>query len=375
MKRVSPTDRELVHFSDVHEATQSEAHGRYAPAIDRPVEFVGKRYVPVRRSDQRIVATETDGELTYSIISVSDDMNYADHEENVNMVKLSRDNKVGPKVGVPTDWAKVSIPNEVDQDDEQVEFEIDEPVALKEFVEAYTLDQARVEAQRKLVAKGLKDNSERVVECYTHLRTPILSNKEEYKILMDMLESVGDLTQLVDGILSIKEDVSATLWYEIHDRLTCIFNRRLKAGLGLYDWNVDSLTEDYADALEALSDEFQHVAIDRFKSNTYIAMRKALIVVFSDKTNILHLVDEVSVTSVPWSSSDIDLVLEAEYAMLSSSANKHFFTAAERLFKRTNVKELSVNRRYFVTADNVWVELHVGDLSSETLLISKVDRC
>lgn len=375
MKRVSPTDRELGHYSDVHAAVQSESHGRYAPAMDRPVEFVGKRYVPVRNSNQRIVASEADNEMTYSIIDVGNDMNYADHEENVNMVKLARDNQVGPKVGIPTDWAKVSVPNEVDASDEQVEFENDEPVALKEWIEAYTLDQARVEAQRKLIAKGLAENDQRVVECYAHLRTPILSNKEEHKILTEKLESIGNLTQLVDGLILLKKDISSTLWYEIHDRMTCIFNRRLAAGLGLYTWDVDSITEDYAEALEALTNEFKQVAIDRFKDNTYIAMRKALLPVFSDRTNIMHLADEVSITAVPWSSDDIDLVLEAKYAMLSAAANSHFFTAADRIFRRTNVKTLSVNRRYIVTADNVWIELHIGDLSTDTLLISKVDRC
>lgn len=374
MKRVSSTDRELAHFSDVHAATQQEVPSSYAPAIDRPVAFVGKRYVPARRSDQRIVMTEDGGEKTYTIIE-GNDMNYADHEHNPSMVKLSRDSKAGPKVGVPTDWAKCSIPSEVDAEDEKIDLEVDEPVALKERIEAYTLEQGRVDAQRKLIAKGLADNSERVVECYLHLRTPILSNKEEYKILTEKLESVGNLTQLVDGLISIKDDISPTLWYEIHDKLTCIINRRLKAGLGLYDWDVDSITEDYAETLEALAEEFQIVAIDRFKDNTYVAMRKALITTFSDHTNILHLVDDVSITAVPWSSDDIDLILDAEYAMLSAGANKHFFAAAERVFKRTNVKGLSMNRRYFVTADNVWIELHVGDLTSETLLISKVDRC
>lgn len=377
MKRVDPVDRELGHLSAVHAAKESEAHGKYAPAIDRPVEFVAKRYVPARKLDQQIVRAEVDGELTFSIINLEqgENMNYEDHEHNQNMVKLSRRNQVGPKVGVPTDWAKVNKPNEIDETDEQVELEYDEPVALTETIDAYTLDQARVEAFRKLEAKGVSDNSERVVECYVNLRTPILSNREEYKQLLEKLEGVTGLTELVDAVVELKDVLSNTLWYEIHDRMTCVFNRRLKAGLGLPDWNVDSITTDYAEAIEALAEEFRHVAIDRFKSNTYMCMRKALMVVFSEKTNILHLIDDASITALPWSSDQIDLVLESEYAMLTASVNAHFHSAATKLFQRTNVKDRSVNRRYFVTADNVWIEIHVGDLSGETLLISKVNRC
>lgn len=374
MKWTDPVDREIGHLVSIGTAKEAthQSDPKYAPAIDRHVELSVTGHKPARRSNQKIVENKTaDNKVTYQIVE-DDKMNYEDHEQDLDLVKISRKGQVGPKVGVPSDWGKLRMPVVLEEDDKEIELEIDEPVALDELVDGHTLQQVRVEALRKSHDKGVGDYSERVFECYGNLKTPILSNKDEYRTLVDAMEPITTLTGLVDMLVNIKDDISPTLWYTIHDRMTAIFNRRLGAGMGL-PWSVDSISTDYSEAMEALAEEFQQVAMDRFKVNTYVSMRKAMMVIFSDRTNILHLVDDVSITTLPWSSDDIDLVLESKYSMLTKSVSEHFHQAALELFDRTNSKDKSVGRRYLVTSDNVWIELQSSDLSNKTLIIGKVN--
>lgn len=371
MKHVPEVDREIGHLMAVQD------HKEYAAPIDKNVQFISDRHTPAIRPNQRLVAEKAeDGSLSYSVITLEEhEMNYADHEEQPDMQKLARETQVSKKVGVPADWSRVTIPNVVEETDEAVdeELELDAPISLKSFVEGYGVDHARTEAQRKLFEKGVSTLSGRVVEYYLSVKTPILATNEEARLVDGLLQS-KDLTHLVDNFTKLREELSSEVWFMVHDRMTCIFNRHLQGGVA-FDGEIESIAEDYEDALVALAEELTPAAIDRFKLNVFVSMSKGIASKHSPKTKILDIVERTSVTQLPWSSTEMDLKLPAKYNMITVSVSSHMHAALIRLFKRTNVEDISVNRRYLVTADNVWLEIVHSDIAADTILISKVNRC
>lgn len=372
MKCVPDVDREIGHLM----AVQSQKD--YAAAIDKEVQFVTDRHAPAIRSDQRVIGTKNEkGVMSYSVVNVEEDeMNYADHEEQPDMQKLARETQISKKVGIPANWSGVTLPNIIDEGDDTVdeELSVEAPISLKSFVEGYGIDHARTEAQRRLIEKGVTGLEGRVVEYYLSVKTPILATNEEARFVDALVVNSTDLTNLIDNFIASREDLSSEIWFMIHDRMTCVFNRHLQAGVS-FDGEIESIAEDYEDALVALAEELTPPAIDRFKSNTFASMRKAITSKHSPKTKILDLIESTSVTQLPWSSSEMDLTLPSKYSMITASVASHMSAALIRLFKRTNVEDLSVNRRYLVTADNVWLELVHSDVVADTILIAKINRC
>lgn len=369
MRHVDPDNRQLGHLMAVHEVKEP------APAIDREVAFVSNAYVPIRRRDQRIVRTEEDGTTRYGVIDLEEhEMDYRDHETNPNMLDLARSQEVGPKVGRPANWDEVTIPSEVSENDpptdEQKEKIADEPIRLTDEVAGYSLDHARGIAMEKLNTLGVTENPERMVEYYVDLLTPVGNGVVAEQI--QKLRESSDLTHLVDVFTGLKDEMAPRLWFKLHDRLTAVFNRRLRAGMG-FGAEIDSIVEDYDAIMTHLSKNFAVQAVDRFKRNTYNYCLKVLNL--RDHNGKTLLSEMVSVTELPWSSKEIDLVMESKYCMLSGAVNSHMAGACLRLFQRTNVKGCSMSRRLLVTADNVAIELHVGDMGQDTLLVSKANLC
>jgi hypothetical protein len=371
MKHVPDVDREIGHLMAVQDSKE------YAAPIDKDVQFVTDRHAPAITARQRLIVTKSDkGVPSYSVINLEEnEMEYADHEEQPDMQKLARETQISKKVGIPADWSRVTLPNVIEENDETVseDLSLDAPISLKSFVEGYGVDHARTEAQRRLAEKGIASLEGRVVEYYLSVKTPILATNEEARLVESLVHS-KDLTNLIDNFIALREDVSSEVWFLLHDRMTCIFNRHLQGGVA-FDGEIESIAEDYEEALVALAEELTPVAIDRFKLNVFSSMSKGITSKHSPKTKILDLVEATSVTQLPWSSSEMDLSLPSKYNMITASVASHMHAALLRLFKRTNVTDLSVNRRYLVTADNVWLELVHSDVVGETILISKVNRC
>jgi len=372
MKHVPDVDREIGHLMAVQDSKQ------YTAAIDKDILFVADRHVPAITSDQRLIMTKSEkGVASYSVVMKDEEseMDYNDHEEQPDMQKLSRDTQISKKVGKPVDWSGVTIQTIVEETDETVEELADNvPISLKAFVEGYGIDHARTEAQRRLHEKGVLRLDGRVVEYYLSVKTPILATNEEARQVDQLSSDSRDLSELIDNFIKLREDISSELWFMLHDRMTCIFNRHLQGGVA-FDGEIDSIVEDYDEVLVALALELAPSAVDRFKLNTFSSIIKGIVSKHSPKTKILDLVEATSVTQLPWSSSEMDLTLPSKYNMVTVSVASHMHAALLRLFKRTNVNDLSVNRRYLVTADNVWLELIHSDVASETVLISKLNRC
>lgn len=370
MKHFDPENRQLGHWSAVHE-TRSPA-----PAIDREVTFVSNAYVPVRRRDQKIVVTEKDGRQEWGVVNIEDSsMDYSQHETNPKMTTLARDNTVGPKVGRSAHWDEVSVPNVVStedprKDDDEAKLKDEVPVILKDPVMAYSFSHARSTAVDNAAALGVPYSPERVFEYYIDLMTPIGDKVAAEQV--QKLREASDLSHLVTVLNELSDEMDSRLWYQIHDRLTAVFNRRLRGGIGL-SGDITSLTDDYDVIMDILSKKFSVQAVDTFKRNTHISCLRTLTLRESNGKTLIA--EAVSVTELPWSSEDIDLVMESKYCMLSDAVNEELAGAALQLFERTNVKSCMMNRRYLVTTDNVVIELHRGDMGQNTFLISKAELC
>jgi hypothetical protein len=370
MRRVSPDDRELGHLSEVREATRVPA-----PPIDREVEFISSAYIPARRRDQRIVITIKDGRKEYGVVDLEEhEMDYDDHETNPNMIELSRKQRTGPKVAPLPEWDQVSVPSEVSSeetpDEDHTTLEENEPLILKESVMAYSIKHARMLALDALGKVDVAPSDARVFEYYVDLITPLGSQSIADQI-QKMREAV-DLTQLVDLFNEAAEELPPRVWYQLHDRMTETLNRRLRGGLS-FQADIDSITDDYDDLMDLLAKDYSNTAVDRFKRNVKAHILRTMNM--REVSGKLLLSEPVSVTELPWTSRQIDLILESKYSMLSTSVNSHMYTAALKLFKRTNTKDCNMSRRLLVTVDNVMIELHHGDMGNDTLLISKNSFC
>lgn len=370
MRRVDSDTRQIGHLMAVQDVKEP------APPIDREVEFISSSYVPARRRDQRLVTTTTeDGRKEYGVVDIGEnEMEYNDHETNPELIELSRKQKSGPKVEPLAQWEQVSIPNEVSVEDEPSDehksMEGDEPIMLKEPVMGYSLKHGRTQAIDALAKLSVTPSEDRVLEYYVDRMTPLGS-----KILADSIQKLresADLPHLVDLFNDLAEEIPARAWYQLHDHLTAILNRRLRGGLS-FQADVDSITDDYDDLMKELTKDYSDSAVSRFKRNVHTSILKAINL--REVNDKLMLSEPISVTELPWTSQDIDLILEAKYAMLSKSVNDDFYASALKLFKRTNTKDCNMSRRLLVTVDNVVIELHHGDMHQDTLLISKADLC
>lgn len=369
MRRPTEENRQLGHLMAVQEISHP------APPIDRNVEFVSSAYVPARRRNQRLIKTQVDGIAQYSVEDKQEtDMDYNDHETNPDLIQLSRNQKTGPKVEALPEWEQVSMPTELSTQEttpEQTkELDETEAVYLKEPVMAYSLKQGRSAAMDQMTKLEVPTMNERIVEFYVDLVSPIgLAALAEP---IQKLRETVDLTQMVDQFNELAEDMTPRVWYQLHDILTSVLNRRLRGGL-CYQADVDSITDDYDALMDELAKHYSNTAVDRFKRHVHAAVLRTLNM--REVNGKLLLSEAISVTEVPWTSFEIDLVLETKYAMLSKAVNTHMYAACLKLFRRTNTKDCNMSRRLLVTVDNVVIELHHGDMGQNTLLVSKASVC
>lgn len=367
MRVVDQSTREMSHFVARDEQRR---HEKYAPPIDKGgITFSFNRYKPARRPEQAIVS---DGADNYALLDEEQAVNYKDHEDNHQMIKLAKSHHAGPKVLTSARWEDVTKPNEVDlsmKDSEEakgVEFDDGDPIRLVQFVQAFSLPHAQVTAVDALATMGVEYDDSRVFEYYANIKTPLMVSLEDAKELEKLADSKA-LGTFVSTLANIADDLSPYLWNVIHDRCTALVNRRIAAGLGL-DIAIDSIVTDYDDLMAALREDIADTALDRFKEHTLLMLHAATRHI--NDGDFECLIEPVSVTHLPWSSEELDLVLENEYSMLSVDAAPSFAAAASRILSRTTQPKVWVNRRYVVTLDNVWVELHQSDLGKDTIIIS-----
>jgi hypothetical protein len=370
MKHIEPENRQLGHWSAVHEIRPP------APPIDREVTFTSASYIPVRRIDQKIVTTEKDGRTQWGVVDLEEGfMDYNQHEQNQKMTTLARQTQVGPKVGRAAHWADVSVPNVVSADDPKDEehsesFKADVAVILNEPVLAYSFSHGRSQALASAETLGVEYSPERVFEYYIDLMTPVGSAVAAEQI--QKLRETEDLAHLVTVLTELASEMDSRLWYQIHDRLTAVFCRRMRGGIG-FPADITSIVDDYEVIMGILKSKFSDPAVDTFKRNAFVTCLRALNLRESNSKTLVA--ESVSVTELPWTSQEIGLVMEAKYCMLSAAVNEQMAGAALALFERTNVKSRQMNRRFWVTADNVVIELHRGDMGQNTFLISKSELC
>lgn len=378
-------DREIAH--------QWQKQPEYQPAVASATpgkeQFV---YPPAHRSDQYVIAIDEHGQVISpgsdqkpSAYQIEEIMNYEDHETDPELIRLSRSLKVGPKVATSPRWPDVSTPNsissvnpeKVDEDNNETEppykqLNVGDPISLQEPVSAYNVHQAHVQALNDFHNGHIVEMGERVYEYMAHIRTPIPVGQKAHQALNELIGDSPDLVTLRDRVASLHEHVPASVWYMVHDRLTARFNERLKAGAGLLGAEVDSFVEDYNDAMEYVGNKLSREAYDRFRSNARIYLLKSIGVFHDSVSETTFLHEPYYFVHLPWTSEQVDLQINGEYGLLTRSAHEDLQVAAKRLFERTNTPQRSANRRYIVTVDNVFLELHAADLGdSSSLMVTR----
>ncbi len=370
-------------MNHVDETTQHIAHGMARlenvetdnlNAKD-PV-FKTRGHIPFVTSYQFYVKNEDGGYTVYE--KDENDMNYAEHEMDPGMVKLSKSLKAAPKVVPRADWSAVCAASSIGADDstETVkELKASQSVFITDDLLAYSLPDAIVKSAQYLAGKGVKNVATRVVESYPTLETPVLVNKDDFPLFEDLMKA-NTVTEFVDQLRASVEAMGPRLYHYIQDRVTAITNRRLTAGLNT-DIQIENIADDYEDMINALDEDgYNGSAIDRFKANLMVCVKNAL--KGEVVQGVLKLQEKVSITQLPWSSDDVDLQVGEGangYGLLHANADESFYAACNRIYKRTSgMKGVPVSRRYIVTADNVWLELHVGDLGTDTLIINRLSN-
>lgn len=306
-------------------------------------------------------------------------MDYEAHELNYKLKKFHRDGIPGPRVmEVPADWKGISQPSILEESDTKEtvqDIPAHEAVCVHGFIKATDLQTARVLIVNVATKRGLKRNDERAIEGYVKLGKPYPAEQNDVYAIKELLEQ-PDLTGFVDALVEIanNDEISQGFYYALHDRLTETLNRRVQAGLALRDWSIESIVRDYEDLMNELGKEVQTTSLDRFKRAT-LNQLKGVIEADISKANegLITFEERVSITQVPWSSNQIGLEFNDTYTQLTSAIDVHFLSAMAHLLRRTSGKNpITVNRRFLVTSDNQWLEVHHSDIGADNIILSQV---
>lgn len=217
---------------------------------------------------------------------------------------------------------------------------------------------------------------ENAFEVVADLMCPLdVGSNSEVDKLNDLIKA-PTMTQFVDALVALRDEISLYAWMSLHDRLTAIYNRRL--GVSQTKISVDSLTEDYADSLKYLSDKLELVAVDRFRDNVLNLMKLSCVGYslggdnYPDKQDLAEwgVTETVSVTYVPILAETFNIKLPKDYGLLTDHTPKETYMFFRELIRRTG-KARGVTRRYVVTLDNVVIEMHPNDFDPRSVIISR----
>lgn len=340
---------------------------------------------PFVRPDQ--VAVKEDGEWVVYMKDTT--MDYADHEFDPGMIKLSKSSKVGPKIAPKADWSAICAASTITSEDTEEttkELKKTQSVFVSDEIHAGSIPEAVVKTAQYLTKKGVKNITERAIESYPTLMTPILASDKDLNTLK-LLSEADSVISFIDTLAESIESMTPSAFHHINDVITATVNRRIAAGLNS-DILITDIIDDYESLLEVLAvDGYSPAIIDRWKSNLLRAMKES-IVVHNSVTGVATLSTTTSLTQLPWSSDDINIALNDDsengtavgYGALHVDVDENFYAACHRIYKRTSGEVKNVARRYILTADNVLLELHVSDFSTlstpsnTALVLSKVKR-
>ena len=365
-------------FNTTSPNVEDGAIGYQALTID-DVKFT-KHFKLAHVESQSLISRTVGDYKEYALINKNQEimMDYDNHENDSNMIKLSRSVIDGPTIEDKADWHKLKESKDVSIKDKLTSLDnnIDDRIVLSDVVAGLSIPHGLVMAEQYLSQSKLKRINERVVEVTSDVMRPLVASVSDMIVLAELTD-VNTLTALIDRFSSISGRIDVRLWYIIHDRLTKVFNRRLKAGVAA-SFKIDSIVDDYGDAVEALSQSQTVVNVDRFKDRTYKAFSNVLRV--SDFKDTIDggkdddsqaLVERFSVMSLPWSSKDIDLSFE-EYSLMSDSIDESMYSACLSMVHRAD-EDSTISRAFMTTADNVWFELHTADIHKDTVVISSIN--
>lgn len=329
--------------------------------------FKSAKYKPLVARHEEIIVTD-DG---YTVIDKgTSPVQYKDHETNPEMIRISRSHRVGPKVVADPRWPQMTVASVMDKEttkEEVEELKADDSIIVKEPIGARTLMDARFKTLEYLKKKGVKNLDQRVLESYPIIATSLECKEGDKEILEELFEE-SDLTGFVDALRDYADKLTPFVYYHIADVVTAVVQRRIKCGVGR---NIvfDNILDDYDDILDVLAKSLETTAIDRFKRHARMAIQLTLN--YDIKDDSIQFLEFNSLTMLPWSSSAIQLYMKGDSGMLSENTSEEFHAACLKLLDRTHRKGEAVSRRFIVTADNVWLELHLGDMGNKTLILSK----
>lgn len=360
-QQMNQDDRELAHELNKSELTKEQTeHLVFHPRIK-----------PARRAHQRWVSTTHDGVVCYAIVEQGDELvNYEDHELNATALDIARRSKHGPRNQNQARWSDVSFPKEVSSEtpaseDEDGEIRSTAPITLGTPVDAYSIEQAHCEALKELAKSGIDEYGDRVYEYVATLRTPVMVNKTEYEAIKELIDSSSTLTAFIDGFRKLSDKLHGQIWHLLDERLTRRIMDRVHAGATITDLEIDnSISDEYEDLIAELEKDLSSAVIDRFKENARKYLLKSIEPRRDSVNNENYLSECYSFTHLPWDSTEFNLVIDPKFSVLSQEVDENLYTAAQKLFDRTDKKMRSVNRRFLVTSDNVYLELHSSDIGT-----------
>lgn len=370
-----PVNRELAHYSETDEQIK-----RFPKAIDRPTELRIYHYVPTATRQLKPVVRVVNDKTVYSLIDKEHSaMDYEAHELSYNLKKFHRDGIPSPRVmdAPKPKWDSVGHPSIVEESDTSetiVAIPDYEALSVHGYLKATDLQSGRLAIVSSLKKRGLTAK-DRPIEGYIKLGKPYPAEQNDIYVIKELLEQ-PDLTSFVDVLIEAAagDDISQGFYYAIHDRLTDTLNRRVRAGLGLQDWSVDSIARDYEDLMNELAKEIQTTTLDRFKRSTLNILKGVIEADISQANEgVITFEERISITQVHWTSEEMGLEFNDSYTQLTSAVDVNFLAAMINLLRRTSGKsQVQVNRRFLVTADNQWLEIHHSDIGADNVILSLV---
>lgn len=332
------------------------------------------------------------GVLEYGVITKGSEMegiltgSYEEHETDMQALQqIKRGAGLQPKaVGeMPSNFAGIVNPKVITKDEEMDEEVVNSPVPviLEEQIAGFSIAHGEAFVSSYFTCMGIADIESRIHEYYLRLLTPVSATARDRELLLD-LKHTASLSEFVSRLGEVADEMSAGLWYTIHDRAVNAINKRLMSGLGYEGVLImENLIDDHDEYFKILAGEYPAQMVDRFAVRIHRYIQDTLNLTeyadgMCDKCNnedacsYNALYELVSITHVPWSSEQFSVTMTDEYNVLNKTTNPELHEALMSILRRTMTPDFSTNRRLLITADRRYIWVYPSDYSDDTVIIS-----
>ena len=338
-------------------------------AVSEPsIEFIYP-FPPVVTEKEMLVNTELHGKIKWGVT----EMNYDDHEKDIDMFRVAKEIGAAPDHKVMPRWNTASMePILLDKlDKAKLPSENEVSLLIDSVPAAQTPQGSWIAALLELSTRTEYNLSRTVIEVDAMLHTPVGIDFNE---VTNGVKKI-DRSNLTTFIKTFKElgasgAISVASWHIMHKYLTELFNRRLKGGLGV-TWTVDSIVDDYEDSIELLHQEMNLSvsAMDTWRNSVLMHLVGSVDTYMNEDAD-WGLSTTISILHLPWLSRDLNMKIQLPVSMLSKFIDHSMKDAIISYAKRTNTNERFSERKLIRTLDNVWLEVWVSDYGADTIYVA-----